>query len=329
MDRSICIILILITVAANRSQADIVVLSDGRELEGEILSDDGLDLVLKGRFGKTTLSRRDIKTVVKKESPAEDFRKKIEALRQSVDKNDAEAWSALGVRARNAGASDEMKAAFTRALELDSNDSTARKELGFVRQGADWIKAGVATPREPGGAGALPLRNEAAPLDRDKLAAAAGVDKLSSGAEQPTACPRCAGTGIGIYLECLQCKRSPKPGYVNIGDRLQECPRCVGKAKVIGARCDLCKHTGKVVLSQLSPADGGTKKPPVGYQWCGTCTGSGIDGWLDCNQCKRSKWPGYNFLGDTLAICNRCNGRGKMPSMPCLACAGKCIVPAK
>ena len=42
------------------------------------------------------------------------------------------------------------------------------------------------------------------------------------------------------WMDCPQCDRSDRPGFVFFGDYYQICNRCKGKAKLPGIRCDMC-----------------------------------------------------------------------------------------
>lgn len=169
-------------------------------------------------------------------------------------------------------------------------------------------------------------RVEKSEAEREKIAKFAGVSKLS---EKPSKCPKCVGTGIAIWLECLNCNKSGKPGYKNMGDYWEVCRRCTGAGRIAAARCNTCTGTGSVLLSKLAPADGGVKEPPKGMKWCEDCTGTGVLVWNDCAQCKRSKYPGYLFLGDSVTLCNRCNGSTKLAGLACAKCKQKGVLPLK
>jgi RecJ-like exonuclease len=163
---------------------------------------------------------------------------------------------------------------------------------------------------------------------RQQRAALTGVSKLYDIDEKQVNCPKCEGTGYCIWLPCLRCKGSPKPGWTQMqSDKHWEiCERCNGKTKFPCVGCDLCNKTGKVYLSHLSPADGGTKKPPINMTWCTVCNSTGFDVWEECNQCKRSQWKGYLYHGETMSICNRCDGKGRIPIHRCAVCNGKGLV---
>lgn len=170
---------------------------------------------------------------------------------------------------------------------------------------------------------------ERAQVDREKIAKVAGISKLSDLSEKPSKCPKCVGTGIAIWLECLNCNKSGKAGYKNMGDYWEVCKRCTGAGRIAAARCNTCTGTGSVLLSKLTPVDGGIKEPPKGMKWCEDCTGTGVMVWNDCAQCKRSKFPGYLFHGDSVSLCNRCNGATKLPGLACSKCKQKGVLPLK
>lgn len=172
-----------------------------------------------------------------------------------------------------------------------------------------------------------PPKNESAPLDRETIRKVAAVSKLADLSEKPAKCPKCIGSGIAIWLECLNCNKSGKPGYKNMGDYWEICKRCTGAGRIAAARCNTCTGTGSVLLSKLEPALGGTKEPPKGFKWCDGCAGTGAAIWTDCPQCKRSKFPGYLFHGDSVTLCNRCNGAAKFPSLGCSKCKQKGLLP--
>lgn len=167
----------------------------------------------------------------------------------------------------------------------------------------------------------------ASTVNRDELKKKAGGGAFTNLDEKPEKCPKCTGTGIAIWLECLNCNKSAKPGYKNFGDYWEACKRCQGTAKIAAARCNTCTGKGTVLLSQLKPADGGRKEPPKGFKWCDGCDGTGAAIWNDCSQCKRSKFPGYTFHGDSVELCGRCKGATKFPALGCSRCTQKGLLP--
>jgi hypothetical protein len=137
-------------------------------------------------------------------------------------------------------------------------------------------------------------------------------------------CHKCSGTGYMHWMSCIQCRKSDKPGYLNMGDRYELCNRCGGKGKLPGIRCDECSGKGKV--NPDKPVKRKERRVPNGYTMCGSCGGTGVSDWLDCVQCSRSDYPGYTYFGEYYTRCNRCKGRGKLPGIRCAQCGGKGIV---
>ncbi|HLX64495.1 MAG TPA: hypothetical protein VKX17_24695 [Planctomycetota bacterium] len=307
-------------------RADIITLSDGRVVEGDIVSENAAEIVVKASGVKTTIKREEIQSIEKKKSPGAVMREKSDALSKGSDKENKDAWLALAVEASKVGARDESQKAYLRVLQLDADNSEARKALGYVMNNGAWalksdLKAAAnADPNaKPAGAAEPKAFNKAA---------AAGVNGFGSLDEKPVNCPRCNGTGVWIMLTCLNCNKSGKPGYKNLGDHYEMDQRCGGTGKVVGMYCELCNRTGKVMLSHVTPANGGQKPAPAGWAWCSVCKGTGQESWLPCNQCKRSQWPGYLNMGDQVIVCNSCGGLGKKPALECATCKGKGIVPA-
>jgi DnaJ-class molecular chaperone len=142
-------------------------------------------------------------------------------------------------------------------------------------------------------------------------------------------CPKCSGTGVEIWLPCNQCARSPRSGYLYMGDHMQPCGRCRTKGKLPGLQCRLCRGHGKVRSDKLEEREYAEPKIPKGCEICFKCNGTGAELWLPCNQCARSGYPGLLYFGDYLQVCNRCGGRGKLPGIQCTECRGNGLVRAE
>jgi hypothetical protein len=138
------------------------------------------------------------------------------------------------------------------------------------------------------------------------------------------ACRKCNGTGCMHWMPCIQCKKSRKPGYLNMGDHFELCNRCRGKGKLPGIQCDECGGKGKVDPDKPVKRKG--RRIPKDHTICVTCSGTGFTDWLECVQCRRSDYPGYTFFGEYYTRCNRCKGRGKLPGIRCAQCGGRGIV---
>lgn len=318
----------LLAVAAMCLRADIVTLTDGRTVEGDIVSETPTEIVIKAKAGKTTIKREEIQSIEKRKSDAVQLREAMDALEKSAKKDDAGEWMKMAQRAKQKNERIEAQHAFEKVLKLEPENETARTEMGFVKLNGKWVakndlkEPATKTPFDP---------TKAAPgtMTKEQMAKAAGVNGFAPEGEKPVNCPKCNGTGIWITLPCLNCSKSDKPGYKMLGDHYEMDQRCGGTGKIIGAYCEFCKRTGKVMMSHIAPADGGTKKPNSGMQWCPVCNGTGWEKFLECNQCKRSKWPGYLFLGDQVVLCTSCGGAAKKPALACGTCKQTGMVPLK
>ncbi len=323
-----CFSRVLLTVAwmCLNLHAEIVTMSDGRVIEGDVVSENESEIVVKVASGKMTLKREEIQSVEKKKSAASTLRDKMDKLTKSADKDSKDEWMTLAESASAKGAREEANRAYNRVIQIDPNNSAARKALGFVKSNGEWVLKSDLKERDkatdgPNAAAANPSNGYSKEgMSKEKIAAAAGLNEVTSIDEKPVNCPNCNGTGIWIVLPCLNCNKSGKPGYKNLGDHFEMDQRCGGTGKTIGMYCDLCNRTGKVLLSHISPMKGGTKQPPNGRLWCPVCHGSGVETYLPCNQCKRSKWPGYMFMGDEVLRCNSCGGAGKKAALDCNFC---------
>ncbi|MFH0938582.1 MAG: hypothetical protein V1899_04775 [Planctomycetota bacterium] len=310
--------------------ADTIFMWDGSTIEGEIISDDGLVVVVKMRAGKATIAKIEIKDIQKKavlDTAVTVVREKMSELRKNDDKNIA-TWLQLGVEAKAAGSYTEMSAAFERVLALDPENSSARTELGYIQRDGLWVK-GVFFSEIEKRTPTLPVTPNIQLTDRERLKAIACVGTFSNANEKLADCPRCHGSGSIMTFDCTTCARSSKPGFkILVDGSYVACERCHGTRKVAGAYCSLCDRTGKVYMSQIAPWDGGAKKAPEGFAWCQKCNGAGIEAYQDCVRCKGSQWPGYIMRGGYAARCDPCAGKGKIPLTQCAHCSGKGLVPA-
>jgi hypothetical protein len=331
----------LILVAALQTafvpvRADIVTLIDGRTIEGDVVAEAPDSITVKVAIGKTVVKREEIQKIEHTKSARAVIREKFDALAKT--KGDADAWLKLAAEAKRAGAQDEAVDAYKKVVEIEIDNETANLALGRVKSGEHWTEKSEPTPKASAkGEGKKSPGNQVTPFEtdtsaampKDKLAQAAGVQGFAPHNEQTVKCPGCNGTGIAVMLPCLNCNKSGKPGYKKINDHFEVDQRCGGTGQTVGLYCGLCNRSGKVLLSHITPANGGTKAPPNGMKWCPNCNGTGIETFLPCNQCKRSKWPGYMFMGDHLEVCNRCNGAGKTAALDCGVCKKTGVVPAK
>lgn len=331
--RSVLPLVLLSVFGSGLAHADLFLLLDGNTVEGDIISEDDIQIVIKGRFGKTVLKRSEIREVQKKRSARDGYKERLEEITRNGRTEELSAWISLGNYAKKEGLREEQIEAFGKALKLDKNSVEAHMGLGHVRHLGSWISAEEKRKLDGGLEAPAPAALVPAPAaapapanaDANPSGVKTGFTGGSVGSSKRVACSACNGTGISVYFECKQCKRSPKPGYVNLGERLEICRSCKGTAKLPGVPCKPCLATGKV--DPEHPRTAGGAEIPKGYHVCATCSGIGWDSWIPCKQCLRSPAPGWlDMNGVYLMMCNRCHGEGKLPGTVCKECTGKCIL---
>ncbi|MCW8131778.1 MAG: hypothetical protein KIS92_15640 [Planctomycetota bacterium] len=310
---------------ASWARADIFVLQDGNSIEGDIIDENDTELTIQGRFGKTKIKRSDIREIQKKRSPRSVFMERLAELEKGDKKDDKEAWLDLGRYAKANSLREELQKAFGRVLELDKDCEEAHLGLGHVRHLGSWITAEEKRNLSGGNAAAAenppPAANNNPPAPGPGGASQTGtlgfVD-TKGGSSKRVDCGACGATGISRFFECKQCKRSGKPGWLNMGDHMEPCGTCKGQGKLPGVPCKVCNATGKVDPEKPNTPMG--RQIPAGYEQCGGCGGMGYETWLPCNQCKRSPEPGYLDMNGIIQVCTRCQGFGKQPGIPCSKC---------
>src|SRR5205823_6388072 len=107
MRTSLKTLLWLAAVLSSRLRGDIITLTDGRTVEGEIVAENATEIVVKAPVGKTTIKREEIQSIEKRKSPAAIAREKAEALAKSSDKDNKDAWLKFADQASQDGARDE------------------------------------------------------------------------------------------------------------------------------------------------------------------------------------------------------------------------------
>ena len=113
---------------------DVVILRDGRKLEGKIIEETKDYIVLEMKFGTQKFSRSEVKEIEKKETPTEIFKEKYE----ETDKNDVDALLDLAEWCKENKLFAEMKKVYTRVLRVDPDNKVAHSALGHVEYKGKW-----------------------------------------------------------------------------------------------------------------------------------------------------------------------------------------------
>jgi hypothetical protein len=123
-------LLLLATCAA----ADIVVLDDGRRIEGEVVRQGAKEVVIRTAAGEVAFPRSRVVEIIEKKSREEEYRERLEACETAED------FHQLGLWCQSKRLRRRAQKLFERAIEIDPDHAGARGELGFVRHEGEWMR---------------------------------------------------------------------------------------------------------------------------------------------------------------------------------------------
>lgn len=149
MKRFLQVVLVLLLFSLTAvSDADTLVLKDGRRLQGRIVSRSVDSIKIELANGTQTFWMRDIEQVLSADeegaAPTELAEITKEELAKEVAKtarDDVDALLLLALRAEASGLTDEATRIFKSILRAFPDEPTARKKLGYVRFGGEWTTA--------------------------------------------------------------------------------------------------------------------------------------------------------------------------------------------
>ncbi|MBK8914663.1 MAG: HEAT repeat domain-containing protein [Phycisphaerales bacterium] len=139
--RGAALLLSLCFVAA--SAADILHLATGGTVEGEIISRDEQNYVVRTTAGTITLPADAVTRVEVAPSPFQEYE-----LRLAETRDTAEGQFALAEWCLERGLSAERRRHLQRAIELDGDFAPARSALGHLRVGEFWVDARTTVRRD-------------------------------------------------------------------------------------------------------------------------------------------------------------------------------------
>jgi DnaJ-class molecular chaperone len=185
---------------------------------------------------------------------------------------------------------------------------------GKVLVDGRWVnKDEAAAGGAPGGAAKTGGSGGAKPSGNTVTAV---TGEAFSGESKWEKCSKCGGSGILVTRDCMQCEGK---GYNYLGAGLAFCQVCRGTGKWL-LQCPYCGGTGRTTRGRWAdPVFPKVKLPNDGWQHCPKCSGTGVLTSITCAQCDGK---GYIDLKESLMLCNRCGGYGKIPQR-CFFCDGK------
>ncbi|MCH2104188.1 MAG: hypothetical protein MK297_09290 [Planctomycetes bacterium] len=117
--------------------ADVVVLKDGRRIEGVVLVENDSVVKIQTGLGLLEFKRSEVESIERKKTRREQFNERFEAAKTGDE------FHELGLWAESKRMRSQAKKAMNRAIEVEPDHVKARAWLGFVRYKGEWM-----TPEE-------------------------------------------------------------------------------------------------------------------------------------------------------------------------------------
>lgn len=114
-------------------RADVLVLDDGRRIEGTILAEGPKEVEIKTRFGTFTFARAEIVEIIKGKTREQEYEERLAACET------AQEFYELGLWCEEKKLRKRAEKIFGRAIEVDPDHEGARTKLGFVRYKGAWM----------------------------------------------------------------------------------------------------------------------------------------------------------------------------------------------
>jgi hypothetical protein len=128
---ALCALALLLATALAR--ADVVVLTDGRRIEGTVVRDDDEKVVVRTGLGELEFERALVKEIRRGKTARQEFAEREAAARTADD------FHALGQWAQGRKLPSLARKAWRRAIALDPDHAAARAALGYVRHEGEWM----------------------------------------------------------------------------------------------------------------------------------------------------------------------------------------------
>lgn len=124
---------VLVLGLAGAAFADVLVMKDGRRIEGVVLVETATKVKIQTGLGVLEFERAEIESIERKKTKRQEFDERFTAAKTAEDLHELGLW-AEGKRLRS-----QAKKAMKRAIVLDPEHIGARTWLGFVRYKDEWV----------------------------------------------------------------------------------------------------------------------------------------------------------------------------------------------
>lgn len=124
--------------AAGAARADVVYLEGGNKIQGEIIEETPLHVIVRKPSGLTlTIRKEEIAKIERDRNPAQEFEARMKAL----PTGDANGFYELGKWAVSKVLKEKSEQAFNRAIAIDPDHAGAREALGHRKYNGRWYDA--------------------------------------------------------------------------------------------------------------------------------------------------------------------------------------------
>lgn len=127
-------VMVLAVLAPCAVWADVVVMKDGRELEGRIVGETDEAVTLRLRYGEVTVPRSRIAEIRRGPTPLDEYGEKAAAVADT-----AQSHCELAQWCDEKGLGEEAKHHYRKALEIDPSFTPAGRALGYKEVGGKWL----------------------------------------------------------------------------------------------------------------------------------------------------------------------------------------------
>jgi hypothetical protein len=124
----------LLIAFASTALADVVVMKDGRQLQGRSTI-EGDEVVVRQKHGEVRVAKADVLRI----DHEDDVYSQLERKEKDLANGTADERYELGVWARDHKLDDEARSAFLSVLKVDPDHAGARAALGYVREDGRWV----------------------------------------------------------------------------------------------------------------------------------------------------------------------------------------------
>lgn len=130
----LCRALLVLALAALVAHADVIVMKDGRRIEGRVVSETAATLEVATSLGTLVLQRADVVSIERGKTRRQEYDERRAAAKSADELHE------LGTWAEKQNMRREARECMQRAVELDPQHAAAHRWLGNVEYRGEWMK---------------------------------------------------------------------------------------------------------------------------------------------------------------------------------------------